>query len=199
MPVGDDPRMLNMFRAELHERATVRADRRLDERDFAAPHQAQVNAVDQPMHIPDDHAKAAARRHVGGNAEPDRGDREGHDDFQALPLAIAQPLSVTPRRQLDARRFADAHEVIALPTDQRDLLGGCGDSSLTRRASHGLDFLQSIIEWREIPATAARTDDPQPPSPFIERDSPSDPKARGASITVKCGVTERTTAEHARK
>src|SRR5438093_6588395 len=135
---------------------------------------AQESLVYHTMDAPDHQAEAAARRNVGGNAESDRGYREGHDDFHALALAIAQPLAIPPRRQLDARRFADAYEVIALPADQRDLLGRCRDPSETRRASDGLDLFEPIIERGEIPATAPRADDPQPTLPLIERDSPPD-------------------------
>src|SRR5438034_8520100 len=118
-----------------------------------------------------------------------------HQDLHSFPTRRSSDL----RRQLDARRFADAYEIVALPADQRDLLGGRCDSSLTRRASHGLDPFQPIIEGREIPATAAGADHPQAPLPFIERDSPSDTEARGAAISVKCRVTKRATTEHPRK
>src|SRR5438034_7211093 len=68
-----------------------------------------------------------------------------HQDLHSFPTRRSSDL----RRQLDARRFADAYEIVALPADQRDLLGGRCDSSLTRRASHGLDPFQPIIRSEE--------------------------------------------------
>ncbi len=197
--IGDDAGVLNVACAQLHQRAAPGADGWLAQRDFAAAHQPQIEPIGQAVDVPHDHAEPAARRHVRGDTETDRCDGEGDHDFHPLALAIAQPLAVAPRRQLDARRFADAHEVIALPADQCDLIGGRGDSSLACGARYRFDALQAIIEWGEIPAAAAGADDPQPPPPFIESDSPPDAKPRGAAITVKRRVTKRATAEHPRK
>ncbi len=120
--IGDDPRMLHVACAQLHERAAPGADGWLVQRDFAAAHHPQIKPIGQAVDVPDDHAEPAPRRHVRGDPETDCCDREGDHDFHPLALAIAQPLAVPPRRQLDARRFADAHEVITLrcaPGDHR--------------------------------------------------------------------------------
>jgi hypothetical protein len=148
------------------------------------------------MDVPHNYAEAATGGHVRRNAESNRGDREGHHHFHPLTLAIAQALAVAPRGQLDARRLPHADKIVTAPTNQRDLLGGSGDAAGQRCSRNGLDALESVIEWCEIPATAARAHNPQPALPLIERDATSDAQTGWATITVKRRVTESTTAKH---
>src|SRR5512145_1710684 len=148
------------------------------------------------MDIPDDDAEAASRGHVCDDAQADGSDRKWHHDLHSLPLAVAQPLAVAPCRQLDTRWLSDAHEVVPLPPDQRDLIGGRGNPPRLCGAGNGLDTLETIIEWSEIPAAAARANDPQPALSLIEGDTASDAETRGSAITVERRITESTTAKH---
>src|SRR5436190_225313 len=196
MTVRDDACVLHMLGAQHHDAAAMRAHWRLAQDDPPATYHADVDPVDDTMDIPDDDTESAARRDVRGDAESNRGDGEGNDHLHPFALPVAQSLAVAPGRELDARRFADAHEVVAFPANQGDLISGCGDASLTGSARHGFDAFESVVKRGEIPASAAGTDDPEPTLPLIERDAPADTEARRSAISVKCGITERATAEH---
>src|SRR5262249_13360923 len=197
--VRDNARVLHVPRAQLHHRAAAGANRRFDEPHLPVSDQPLIEAVGQPVHVPHDDPEPATRGDVGRDTEADGGDGEWHDDLQALALPVPETLTVTPRRQLDAWRLADAHEVVALPADQRDLLGGRGDAALQRGTRDGFDAFEAIVKRGEIPATTPRANDPEPSLPLIERDAATDTEARGPAISVKCGVTEGTTAKHPRK
>ena len=191
--------MLHVTGTQHHQAAAMCANWGLRQRDFAPAHHAHVNPIDQPVEIPDHDSESATRRDVRSDAETDGGDGERNHDLHALPLAVAESLAVAPRRQLDTRRFPDAHEVVAFPPNQGDLVGRCGDTSVARGASNRFDALEAIVERREIPAATARADDPEPALPFVEGDPPANAKTRRATITVKPSITECATAKHPRK
>src|SRR5262245_51560436 len=173
----------------------MRADRRFDEADLATAHHPHVKPVRDAMDVPYDHAKPAARRDIRRDTQTDRRDRERHDHFQPLALAIAQPLAVAPGRELDPRWLPDADEVVALPPNQRDLVRRGGNAPLTRHARERFDPLQPVVKGSEIPATASGTHDPEPALPLIEREPPAHAQPRGSTIAVKVCVAEGTTAK----
>src|SRR5207245_5013092 len=185
VPIGDDARVLDVPRAELHEAAAMRTDWWLGQRHSAAAHHGEIHPVRQAMNVPHHHTKPAARRDVGGDAETNGRDRERDHDLHALAPAVAESLAVAPGRQLYARWLSHAHEVVAFPPNQRDLLRGGGDAAVTRGARNGLDALEAIVERGEIPAAAPGADDPERAFPFVKRDSPPDAEPRGTTITVK--------------
>jgi hypothetical protein len=76
------------------------------------------------------------------------------------------------------------------------LIGGAGNPPRLCRTGNGLDTLEAIIEWSEIPAAAARANDPQPAFPLIECETASDAETRGSAITIERRITESTTAKH---
>src|SRR5258708_39520350 len=121
------------------------------------------------MDVPHNQAEATARSNVRGDTETDRGDGQRYDDFHALALAVPQAFAVAPGRELHPRRLTDAHEVIPLPANQRDLRGRRRHAAEARRAGDGFNTLQPIIEWGEIPAATAPAPDPQPGLPPLQR------------------------------
>ena len=194
--VGYHARVLNVTGAQLHHAAAMRANGCLDHRDFATAKQAEIEPIDGAMDVPHDQAEATARGHVGGDTEADRGDGQGNDDFHALALAVPQALAVAPCRELHPRRLTDAHEVIPLPADQRDLCSRRRHAAEARRAGDGLNSFQPIIEWGEIPAAAARADDPQPALPLVKRDPTAHTETGWTAVAVERRVAESTSTKH---
>jgi len=191
-----DARVLHVTGAQLHYAAAPGADRCFAQGDFAAADQAAIEPINGAMDVPNHQAKASARCDVGGDTEPDRGDGQGNDDFHALALAVPQTFAVAPRRELHARRLTDAHEVVALPPDQRDLRGRRGHAAQACRVSDGFNALQAIIEWREIPAAATRAHDPQPALPLVKRNATAHTKTGWTAVAVERRVAESTSMKH---
>src|SRR5207245_1321832 len=140
----------------LTETAAMRADGWLGQSHSAAAHHGQIHPVRQAMDVPHHHTKPAARRDVGGDAETNGRDRERDHDLHALAPAVAESLAVAPGRQLYARWLSHAHEVVAFPPNQRDLLRGGGDAAVTRGARNGLDALEAIVPGRPASRTPLR-------------------------------------------
>ena len=137
--------------------------------------------------------------HVHGDGEPDRSNRQRHHESELLATACPKTLAVAPRRELDARRLADAHEVVAAPPHERHLLGRCGDTALPRRARQRLDLLEPVVERREVPARALGADHPQPAFPLVERQPPPDAEPRRPAVAVQFSIAEGARFVHSRK
>src|SRR5437867_7389612 len=148
--------------------------------------------------VPHEHAHGAARRHIDGDREPNGGDRYRHDELELLAAPRSEPLAVAPRRELDAPRLPDSHEVVALPPDQGDLLSGGGHAAFAGGARQRLDLFQAIVERSEVPARALRADHPEATLPLVEREPPSDAEPGGAAVAVERAVAEGAGAIHER-
>src|SRR2546425_12682918 len=80
------------------------------------------------------------------------GDRDGHDELELLAAPRLEALAVAPRRELHTARLPDSHQVVALPPDQRDVLGGGGHAAAVRGARQCFDLFEAIVEWTQVPA-----------------------------------------------
>src|SRR3989442_2281847 len=109
---------------------------------------------------------------------------------------LPQALAVAPGRELHPRRLTDAHEVIPLPADQRDLCSRRRHAAQARRAGDGLNSFQPIIEWGEIPAAATWADDPQPALPLVKRDPTAHTETGWTAVAVERRVAESTGTKH---
>src|SRR5213596_1628801 len=108
----------------------------------------------------------------------------------------ALTLAVAPCRELHAARLPDSHQVVALPPDQGDLLGGGGHAAAVRGARQCFDLFEAIVEWSQVPARALRADHPEATFPLIEREPPSDAEPRRAAVAVELAVAEGAGSVH---
>src|SRR5437879_8971054 len=132
--------------AQLQHGAATLTHRRLDQTDPPPAHHAAVQRTRHVRHVPYEHSDGAAGGDVDRDGEPHRRDGHGYDEPQLLPTARPQPLAVAPRGELEAWRLADAHQVVPLPPDQRDLLARRGDATVARGSSQGVDPLAAVVE-----------------------------------------------------
>src|SRR5205823_11127517 len=63
-------------------------------------------------------------------------------------------------------------------------------------AGHGLDVLDPVVEWGEIPPGAFRADHPEAAFPFVEGQPAPDAESRWAAVAVELAVTERAGPKH---
>src|SRR5437868_13873742 len=95
-----------MPRPQQHHAAAALADRRLDQRDLAAPDHLDVDPLDEPRRVPHEHPHGPARRDVDGHGEPEGRDRHGYDELELLLAPRPQAFAVTPGGELEAPRLA---------------------------------------------------------------------------------------------
>src|SRR2546430_502549 len=89
-----------------------------------------------------------------------------------------------------ARRLADAHQVVPLPPDQRDLFARRRHATIACGTRQRVDSLEAVVQRREVPARALRADHPQPALPLVERETTSHPESRGPAVAVELAVAE---------
>src|SRR5215204_5390667 len=147
---------------------------------------------------PAESSDRCARRDTSGDDGADRADAcTGDQHLTAAPPA--ELIAVAPRRELRAQRLTDANELRAVAkTSETDLIRRRAQPRASIQPLGVLDRLPPFLKWRQVPALACRTDDPQTSLRRVERESAADGEMLDRLVGSERTIAEKTRRVHRR-
>jgi hypothetical protein len=109
----------------------------------------------------------------------------------------AQQAAIAPGGNLRLEGGTDPDQGEAFgEVGQTDVVGGIADSGGGKAPLAFFDRLPALVERREVPALAGRTDDPEPPLPRVERQPGADGERRQDGVGAEIGVAKEARTIH---
>jgi hypothetical protein len=147
-------------------------------------------------HRYDDHPCCAGLSRIADGVDAVRAG--ARDELRVTPTATELG-AVAPRRKLRAKGRPDAHQLEPLTQPrQADVVGGGAQSRPAIETLALVDRLPALLERREIPSPATRTDDPQSALRRVEGEPAADREPLDGLVDAEIGLAEEAVVVHRR-